>query len=216
MVLDCVLRGLNIKKGTYLDMGAHHPYYFSNTQFLYEKGFRGVNCEPNPYLHKIFLKKRKDDINLNIGISIGENNSEQDFYIMNPSTLSTFSKEEANRYVEESGHSIEKIIKAKIYNINGIIEQYCKQVPNLITIDIEGLDYAVLKTLDFDKYKPDVFCIEIAEYHTDGSYKRIKEIDELMNANGYFIYADLYQNTIYVNKNKWDKKKATDYVYNKN
>jgi FkbM family methyltransferase len=206
MILDCIFRALNIKNGTYLDIGAHHPYYFSNTQFLYEKGFSGVNCEPNPYLHNMFLSKRKRDTNLNIGISIYEEDIELDFYIMDPSTLSTFVKSEAERYSGMKIHKIDKIQKVQTININKVIDSYFDACPNFISIDVEGLDYDILKTFDFEKYNPEVFCIEVAEYNIDGSYKRIKEIDKIMKDNGYFIYADMFQNAIYVFKDKWNKR----------
>jgi FkbM family methyltransferase len=208
MVLDCIFRGLNIKNGTYLDIGAHHPYYLSNTQFLYDNGFNGVNCEPNPYLYKMFKLKRKRDTNLNIGISIYEKNQELDFYIMNAPTLSTFSKEEANRYVKEGGYKIEQVLKAQTYNINNLIEKYCKGTPNLISIDIEGLDYLVLKTLNFDKYRPEVFCIETAVFNTEGALKKNLKIHEYMLEKDYFIYADLYENTIFVDNKKYKNRKC--------
>ena len=207
MILDCIFRGFNIKNGSYLDIGAHHPYYFSNTQFLYTKGFSGVNCEPNPYLHKTFVSKRKRDKNLNVGVSIYDEDIELDFYIMNPPTLSTFVKEEAERYAALEGHQIVKVEKIKTMNVNKIIELYFDSCPNFISIDVEGLDCDILRTFDFKKNMPEVFCIEVAEYHIDGTYKRIEEIDQIMQDNGYFIYADMYQNTIYVHKNRWDNRK---------
>jgi len=206
MMIDAALRGLNINKGTYLDIGAHHPYYFSNTQFLYEKGFSGVNCEPNPYLHKMFESKRKRDTNLNIGISIYSEDVELDFYSMNPPTLSTFVKDEAERYAGMKAHEIEEILKIQTMNINKVIETYYKECPNFISIDVEGLDCDILRTFDFTKYSPEVFCIEVAEYNINGTYQRVEEIDIIMKDNGYFIYADMYQNAIYVHKNKWDKR----------
>jgi hypothetical protein len=55
------------KSGFYINVGANHPYRFSNTYMFYKKGYRGVNIEPNPISFEKFLI-RKGDINLNIGI----------------------------------------------------------------------------------------------------------------------------------------------------
>jgi hypothetical protein len=53
-------------EGFYIDVGAHHPFRFSNTAFFYQKGWRGINIEPTPDLIKKFKRYRKRDINLNV------------------------------------------------------------------------------------------------------------------------------------------------------
>ena len=57
------------KKGFYIDIGAHHPYRFSNTYYFYKQGWSGINIEPNVEHFRYFLKHRKRDINLNKGLS---------------------------------------------------------------------------------------------------------------------------------------------------
>ena len=47
---------LKINKLLYLDIGANHPRYISNTFYFYERGGSGVCIEPNPMLWKIFKK----------------------------------------------------------------------------------------------------------------------------------------------------------------
>src|ERR1044071_4556109 len=60
---------LQIKQPSYIDIGAHHPFHLSNTNIFYEKGCRGLNIDPNPEAIKLFLKYRKEDININCGVS---------------------------------------------------------------------------------------------------------------------------------------------------
>lgn len=85
---------LDYKKfGFYVDVGAHNPKRFNNTQRFYLKGWRGINIEPNYINFKKFLIDRPNDINLNIGI--GNINNEMDFYIFEPDTTCTFSKDMA-------------------------------------------------------------------------------------------------------------------------
>src|SRR5690554_4042624 len=55
--------------GFYVDVGAHHPFRFSNTKLLYDMGWRGLNIEPNPDIKILFDKYRSEDINLCLGIS---------------------------------------------------------------------------------------------------------------------------------------------------
>ena len=35
------------KTGFYADVGCYHPKWFSNTKKLYDKGWRGINIDPN-------------------------------------------------------------------------------------------------------------------------------------------------------------------------
>src|SRR5687768_18067755 len=49
--------------------------------------------------------------------------------------------------------------------------------PNLLSIDIEGLDLPILKTLDFEKYGPDVICAED------------RKSTRLNSSHGYISYA---------------------------
>ncbi len=88
MLIDSLLK--NKKNGFYVDVGANNPIGFNNTKRFYDKGWSGINIEPNIRGYKLFLEQRKRDINLNIGISKKEGNLT--FYEMEPDMLSTFSK----------------------------------------------------------------------------------------------------------------------------
>jgi hypothetical protein len=90
LIIQCIFNLRGIDKPSYIDIGANHPFFISNTRLFYEKGCRGINIEANPDLLGDFMKYRPRDINLNVGIY--ENEAELDFYIMKDNTLSTFSK----------------------------------------------------------------------------------------------------------------------------
>ncbi len=61
-----------IDKGFYVDVGACHPFMYSNTALLYESGWRGINIEPNPNLMKNFHNHRPLDVNVVKAISFQE------------------------------------------------------------------------------------------------------------------------------------------------
>ena len=55
LIIDFAFREVfKINQPSYLDIGAHHPFCFSNTQLFYERGSQGINVEANPFLHKFF------------------------------------------------------------------------------------------------------------------------------------------------------------------
>jgi len=80
---------LRVSRPSYIDLGAHHPSYLSNTKKLYSEGCRGINIEANPALIASFHRHRSKDLNLNIGIVAEERDGETvEFYVMNVPALS--------------------------------------------------------------------------------------------------------------------------------
>lgn len=202
LIVKFIFDNLGIEKPSYIDIGAHHPYYLSNTALFHESGSRGINIEPDPVLFENFVKYRPEDVNLNIGISY--NTGEQDFYIMNVPTLSTFSKEEAARCSLEDNFAITKTLKIKTERIQNIITQYAKDIfPQFINIDAEGIDELIINSIDFNTNFPIVICIETISFSESGrGVKNNKLIEKIVNA-GYLNYADTHINTIFVRKEKW-------------
>lgn len=201
LILQQLFTVLGISKVIYLDVGAHHPTYLSNTYLFYEKGGHGVCVEPDPLLFMEFAEKRPHDITLNCGV--GVSGGEADFFIMSTSTLNTFSKVEAERYQSYGKQRIVKTIKIELKTIYEIIAKNFEKCPNLVSLDVEGLDYLILQNFDFEKYRPEVFCLETLSYTEDKSERKLTEIIDLMHANGYMTYADTYINTIFVDNLAW-------------
>ncbi len=190
-------------KPTYLDLGAHHSSFMSNTYLFYKKGCRGVCVEPDPLLFEEIKKNRSKDVCLNVGVGFSDK-KEADFYVLSASALSTFSKAEVEKCSAYT--TVEKIIKVPLLSINEIIEKHFTTAPDFISLDIEGLDFEVIKTLDFINHRPKVLCVETIENSTE---KKHSEINEFMLSKDYMVYADTYINTIFVDKNVrdiWKKK----------
>jgi len=185
------------KRGYYVDVGAHNPHKYNNTKRFYEKGWKGINIEPNPLLYKKFVEQRKRDINLNIGI--GEKSGVADFYELQPDSLSTFSKKEMASKVE-LGYVLQKKYKIKVVSLKNILNKISNQKIDFISVDTEGLDLEVLKSNDWIRYRPTLVCVETADFTQEISGKnnnKKKQINNLMQANNY---KELYSNglnTIY-------------------
>ena len=186
---------------SYLDIGAHDPWFLSNTALFYRLGFSGVCVEPDIALHRNLRRHRTRDICVNAGVAGAE--GEADFYIMSARTLNTFSKEEAQRY-ETEGHRIEQVVRLPLLSPTAILERYCTRCPEFISIDVEGLDLAIVKAFDFQAYRPDVLCVETTSHAQERSgWKKNHELLELMESVNYFAYADTFINTVFVNRAIW-------------
>lgn len=197
-IFDC----LGITKPSYLDIGAHHPYFISNTALFYEKGSRGINIEPDPVLFSEFLKERKSDVNLNIGIS--DIDGELDFFVISASTLNTFSKEEAYNYEKEGNFKIKSIKKIKVNTLVSILNQYSNGIfPQFLSIDAEGVDEIIIKAIDFEENFPIVICIETISFSTSGNGLKNNDLIQYIESKGYLLYADTNINSIFVKESFW-------------
>lgn len=202
LIVDFLMQAMRIRKPTYLDIGAHHPTYISNTFFFYENGCTGVCIEPDPILLQRIKKVRNRDVCLNVGVGTGSLDMAK-FYILSTRTLNTFSLEEATRYQAYGRQKIEKVIDVHLLPISKVIDEHFSSCPNFISLDVEGMDYEIIKSIDFSKYRPEVFCVETLTYTEDKSEKKLDEIINHMKANNYIQYADTYINTIFVDRSAW-------------
>jgi FkbM family methyltransferase len=187
-----------ITKPTYLDIGTNDPVMGSNTFFFYSRGARGVCIEPEPALFKKVKTTRPGDICLNVGIGLKEATAAT-FYIY-PERLSgwnTFSEEEV-AIRRQNGYEFEKTLQIPLKNVNDIIAEHIGNAPDLLSIDVEGLDFDILKSLDFSKYAPRVAVVETIRFGDTLQSTKQQDIIEFMLHKGYSIYADTYVNTIFV------------------
>lgn len=145
-------------KGFYVDIGAHHPFRYSNTQFFYEKGWRGINIDATPGSMDRFKDFRPEDINLEIGISTVK--GEIEFFMFESPALNTFDKNLAEEYKKINPLTGIKIVQT--YTINEVLDKYLPEGKKIdfMNIDIEGLDFDIIKSLNWEKYSPDFIMIE--------------------------------------------------------
>jgi FkbM family methyltransferase len=202
LAICSIFEALGIQKPSYIDIGAHDPIYLSNTYLLYLKGSKGVCIEPNPELYSNIKRKRKRDTCLNMGVGISST-TEAHFYCMTSSTLGTFSRKDAERMASYGNEKIEKVITIPLISFGEVVTKQLSACPNFVSLDVEGLDLAILKSIDLIKYRPQVFCVETLTYTEDKTEKKILETIEFMLDNGYFIYGDTFVNTIFVDKAAW-------------
>lgn len=198
--------GKDIKNCSYLDLGANHAISLSNTYSFYSKGARGVLLEANPELAKELIELRPEDIVINKCLS--EKSGEKlNFYIMNGDGLSTTDYESAQNFIKENpALEITKTITVDSITINEIIDKYFpEKAPDIMNIDIEGMEFAILKMTDFKKFRPLVIICEMIDYKNGLTVgKKNQEIVDLMHDNDYEEFAFTGINSIFIDKRQGD------------
>lgn len=99
--------------------------------------------EADPFLYNRLKQKRKRDQVCNIAIGT-EDSQSTDFYVLSLPTRSTLDKGYVGRAIK-AGLSVKKVIKIPCMTLNSLLEKLNYE-PDYMSIDIEGMDYKVLRS----------------------------------------------------------------------
>jgi hypothetical protein len=188
---------LNFKEITYLDIGAYDPVEINNTYLFYKQGHRGVLVEPNVAMCERLRAVRPGDVTLEAGIGVGKPGI-ADYYVMSKPSWSTFDKAEAEHQVKatQGKVTIKEVRSMPLLNVNDVMAEHFKgKAPAFVSIDAEGWHLAILKSIDFRRFRPKVICIETL---VSGENRTIPEIPAFMGKKGYVARGGSFVNTIFV------------------
>ena len=199
IVAEILRKHLGIFLPSYVDIGAHDPVWGSNTYFFYVRGARGLLVEPNPFYADKLRKERPGDAVLEAGIGPNEDDTLADYYVIHgDGQLNTFSRAQADAIVKQQGpQAIERVTKVRLVNVNkALAEHFAAGGPDFLSVDTEGLDLDILRSLDFARFRPKVVCAETCKM--DGTINQ--DILELMAARGYEVRGGTFVNTVFVDR----------------
>lgn len=197
---DMILRRLfeKQKTGFYVDVGAHHPKRFSNTYFFYKKGWNGINIDAMPNSMKLFNKIRPRDINIEKPVS--DKKQVLTYYAFNEPALNGFSKELSLERDGKGNYFVKFTKDIETSTLEEILENNLpkNQAIDFLSIDVEGLDFMVLKSNNFEKYRPKVILIEILGSSLNDIEKN--EITKYLQQFDYSIYAKAVNTVIFIER----------------
>jgi FkbM family methyltransferase len=177
----------DIPRGFYIDVGAWSPEVDSVTLAFYERGWSGINIEPNPAFHSLLQQNRPRDQNLCIAVGAAEDR--MTITLFDDSGLSTFDPTIAARH-QQAGRPY-KQQEVRVTTLATLLDQclHNGQEIHFMKLDIEGLEYAALCGNNWEKYRPWILVVEstLPLSHTESH----GEWEPLLLASGYvFAYAD--------------------------
>lgn len=189
---------LKLARPTYLDIGAGDPVLSNNTYAIYCTGSRGVLVEPNPVLVEQLKAVRPGDVVVAAGVGL-KDTTEADYYVIrNRWPLNTFSLEDVAELRSKSTEDpVEKVIRMPLIQINRLIADHFQHAPDLLSVDVEGMDLAVLRSLDFRAHRPAVIC---AETKKPWMSHDSTPIAQFLRRKGYVACAGSLYNTIFVDR----------------
>jgi FkbM family methyltransferase len=183
--------------GVYIDVGAHHPFRVSNTYLFYKKNWTGINIDPMPGSQAMFNKYRPLDVNLEMGVSATKQHLT--YYIFNEPALSTFSTDKVEEYTQDPQYHIINEKRIETWPLADILDRYLPAGTNIdfLTIDAEGLDMEVLRSNNWQKYRPAYILVESTPFLLANMHNT--EMGQYMQDAGYAIFAKTYYTYIFKN-----------------
>lgn len=187
------------QSGTFVDIGAHHPVRFSNTYHYYLKGWRGINVDPRPGFKNMFDKVRPGDTNLECGVA--NQNGELIYYEFKEPAFNTFCKDSIIYAKTRTDLINESVIP--VQPLSQILNENLTNSDDVtfMNIDVEGLEVDVLKSSDWQRFRPKIVCIEALD---DSAFL---EINKFMCSVNYLKVASTKNSFFFCEKTFWEEVK---------
>ena len=188
----------NKKNGFYIDIGAYDGINLSNTYIFEKLGWDGFCVEASPKTFEALKKNRKCDL-YNYDVC-SKNIGKTSFLISRADGLNVLeyhnTTEHKKRIERESDNNME-YIEVDTITFEELMSNY-KNINHIdfMSLDIEGGELDVLRSIDFDKYSFGLITVEYNENYN--------EILELMNSKGYKKLMDNHWDLIFIKNNNID------------
>jgi FkbM family methyltransferase len=163
---DLILAGIlrKVALGFYVDVGANHPEFFSVTKLFYDKGWSGINIEPNETLHAELGAQRPRDVNIRAGIA--SQSGSLTFRSFPLDGISTFSNDLKGVY-EAQGYSGYRDSSVEVVTLSEVLRSHRPSGDiHFLKVDAEGLEMEVLLGNAWNLYRPWILCVEQTVYQS--------------------------------------------------
>lgn len=178
------LLGYERGDGVYVDVGCFHPVFLSNTYIFSQRGWQGFCIDANPDWSAAWSRYRPADRFINAAIAPRPSSM---LYVRNKKypamnqLMPAESFDESHFPVDQ--FSTERVQAAPLGDV--LRNAGAPRDIDLLSIDCEGLDLAILQTLSFDEYSPRVLCVEDHEVSTETA------VHLFLRSRGYVMRAML-------------------------
>lgn len=205
IIVDSMIRAYGKKLGrsfslTYIEVGANHPVCTSSSLLWQRRyGVNGILVEANPKLAENLKKFRPKDVVINKAAT-NEDVSEVDFYVSPENELSSLSK----KFVETRENlginlGIQEKIRVPTVRLNELLELTKQADLVVLIIDVESLDLALIKDINFEKYRPFIIQAEPSDGFCPGTSN---SMINFLREKGYSLVAETDVNLIFADSSR--------------
>lgn len=142
--------------GFYVDVGAADPVDNNATYYFYEKGWSGINVEPDPAFFARLEEKRPRDTNVNVAISPTPGQVDL-IRVTGEEELNTLDESIAQQYAGQ--FELDKVAVDAV-PLEDVLTEHVKGPIDLLKIDVEGREEDVLRSFDLARWSPKLLIVE--------------------------------------------------------
>lgn len=179
--------------GTYVDVGAHHPWRFSNTYWFYRQGWSGLNIDATPGSMDAFRRARPRDRNVEAAVA-GDART-LTFFAFDDPALNTFDPAAVER-AKAAGY---RVVEKRELRTTTLAELLHEHLPgakiDFLSVDVEGFDAEVLGSNDWDAFAPEVVLAETSRQTVDAV--QVSPVTQLLGAKGYELLSKTANTSIF-------------------
>lgn len=145
------------EKGVYIDVGAGHPVADNVTFRFYLQGWRGLVVEPQQRLAALYAHIRPRDTAVCglVGATVGE----ADFFEVERLHGFSTTLEEHAREAAAFGAGF-RTMRRPMTTLAALCEAHGIEAIDVLKVDVEGAEKAVLQGADFERWRPRVIVVE--------------------------------------------------------
>ena len=186
------------REGFFIDIGAHDGRTINNTYLFEQIGWTGICVEPQPDIFDRLKQNRNCDV---YNVAIGNETRDDVEFIKATgvdmlSVLNSDMTEDHRKRIERNNGKTEKI-KIRMLTFQELMKHYPeKTYIDFISIDVEGSEMNVLKSINFNEYTFGLLTIE----NNTGCKSMENEMIKYMDAQGYEVLHDLGLDLMFVRK----------------
>ncbi len=174
-----------VSRGFYIDVGAGDPDIHTITRAFYERGWSGVNIEPDPTRFQALVRRRPRDINL--PVALADTPGERRFYTPSVPGLATLDSAIAFRH-RARGMEVRRS-RVEVQTLAEICRRHAPADIHFLSIDVEGAEGQVLQGADLAAFRPWIVLAEatlpLTQQETHAAW------EPLLLAAGYrFVWFD--------------------------
>jgi FkbM family methyltransferase len=181
------------KNGFFVDVGAHDGVSINNTLYFDKyNNWTGINIEPIKSVYDRLVSNRPNNINLNCAVCNKDGETEflcnTGYTEMISGIKDTFDQRHLQRLENENRQmgSTTQVITVNTKKLETICDEHNISHIHYLSIDVEGAEFEVIKSINFDKVFIDVIGFE--NNYNDVS---VPIVEYLENKNFVMIHLSL-------------------------
>ncbi|VXC91879.1 putative SAM-dependent methyltransferase [Oceanicaulis sp. 350] len=190
-------RGIEIERGTIVDVGCFRPVVYSNSYRFFRRGWASINIDPSDAAIAAFRRSRPQSINL--ACAVGPEATTAIFYNFGSrSVYNTLHAPTAAEVAKRLGADPSKT-EVPVIPLRTLLEKHLLEPETfeILSVDAEGYDVEIIKSNDWNQFRP---RIVIVERHNFDFCIEESELCQFMKKAQYVCYAYCNPNLVFLDK----------------